>query len=332
LAKRKDTDYLGISARIRAMENSLLTRDRMERMLDARTDEEAVKVLAECGYGDLSADSPSAMEVQLAAARDRIYQELQEAVPVPELVDVFRAKYDYHNAKVLVKAEAVGADPERLLAGGGRYLVDRLREEYQKGELQGCSPIFNRAVAQAKELLASSGDPQLADFLLDRAYFEELLELAGKSGSQFLTGYVRVIIDAANLRSVVRAKRMERGAEFLTQVLIPGGTVDQRTLAGASGEELTRLFSGGWLAQAAEAGAALASSGSGRLTEFERLCDNGVQEYLAQAKRVPFGEQPVVSYLYAREAELTAIRILMAGRRAGLERGTIEARLRKSYV
>ena len=30
--------------------------------------------------------------------------------------------------------------------------------------------------------------------------------------------------------------------------------------------------------------------------------------YLAQARRIPFGEQAVVGYLYAREAEFTAIR------------------------
>ena len=49
--KLKEYDYLYISARIHAMETKLLTRDRMERMLSARSAEEAAKVLAECGYG-----------------------------------------------------------------------------------------------------------------------------------------------------------------------------------------------------------------------------------------------------------------------------------------
>lgn len=51
--KIKDTDYLAVSARVRAMENSLLTRERMEQVLEARTDEEAVKILQECGYPEL---------------------------------------------------------------------------------------------------------------------------------------------------------------------------------------------------------------------------------------------------------------------------------------
>ena len=52
MSHRKDTDYLSISARIRAMENRLLTRERMDRMIEARDDGEAMKVLTECGYPD----------------------------------------------------------------------------------------------------------------------------------------------------------------------------------------------------------------------------------------------------------------------------------------
>lgn len=40
----KDTDYLGISTRIHAMENRMLTRERMDRMIEARDDAEALKL------------------------------------------------------------------------------------------------------------------------------------------------------------------------------------------------------------------------------------------------------------------------------------------------
>ena len=48
------------------MENRLLTRERMERMLDARTGEEAAKVLTECGYPELNQLTPSALDAMLA--------------------------------------------------------------------------------------------------------------------------------------------------------------------------------------------------------------------------------------------------------------------------
>ena len=44
MSKIRDTDYLTISARVRAMENRLVTRERMERMVEARSDAYAITV------------------------------------------------------------------------------------------------------------------------------------------------------------------------------------------------------------------------------------------------------------------------------------------------
>lgn len=314
------------------MENRLLTRERMDRMLEARSNEEAVKVLSECGYGDFSVLTPAALEEKLRAAQGAVYQDLRSAVPDPRLVDVFRIKYDYHNAKVLLKSQAVGTDETRLLAGGGRYPVETLRENFYKEDLRDCSEEFRAAVSKAKETLAASGDPQAADFVLDRAYFAEMTSTADQVGSEFLRGFVKLSIDAANLRAAVRAARMGRGADFLSQVLVPGGNVSEKDVAAAGASELPALFGMGRLAEAAALGATLTSMGSGHLTEFERLCDNAVMDYLSDAHRVPFGEQVPVAYLYAREAEVTAIRIIMTGRMAGLDTEIIRERLRESYV
>ena len=176
--KPNEYDYLHISARIHAMENRLLTRERMERMLSARSAEEAAKVLAECGYGDFPALTPAGIEEALDQARLALFAELRKAAPDPAIVDVFCIKYDYHNAKVLLKAEATGQSPDPLLLDAGRYPAAKLREDYVQGDLSRYSAAFAQAVAQAKELLASSGDPQAADLLLDRAYYTEMLAAA----------------------------------------------------------------------------------------------------------------------------------------------------------
>lgn len=77
---------------------------------------------------------------------------------------------------------------------------------------------------------------------------------------------------------------MGKGSEFLNQILLPGGNVSERALAGARPEELAERFRSGPLAQAAALGAARTQPDSGPLTEFERLCDNAVTGYLASAQ------------------------------------------------
>ena len=332
MSKIRDTDYLTLSTRVRAMETRLVTRERMERMLDARTDEEAVKILTECGYEELPALTNAGLDDLLSKARAALYRELSTAAPDRRVVELFQMKYDYHNAKVLVKAAAIGAEPDRMLMEGGRWSPARLRDAFQRDSLRDFTDPFRQAVLRARETLNAGNDPQRADFVLDRAYFQEMADTAKAVGSPFLQGYVRLLIDAANLRSAVRAARIGKGPDFLRQVLLPGGNVDASVLSSGRGADLAAVFRAGPLGEAAAAGAALTAPGSGELTAFERMCDDAVMHYLEGARLIPFGEQAVIGYLYARESEFTAIRTILSGRMAGLEADTIRERLRESYA
>ena len=329
--KLKENDFLSISARIRVLENRLLTAERMERMIDAKDVNDAAKVLGECGYPELSEVTNSALDAMLAQAQAALFADMGKAVGNEALMDVFRVKYDYHNAKTLVKAEALKLSQDRLLLGGGRYDPAVLAEDYRREDLRACTDTFREAVGRAREVLGSSGDPQQADFILDRAYFEELSALAKASGSKFLEGYVATLIDGANLRAAVRSARLDKAGEFLRAVLAPGGVVATGAIAAAKGDELGKVFKNTAFEAAAEAGAAVAVPNGGPLTEFERMCDDAVMAYLAKARQIPFGEQPVIAYLYAREAEATAIRIILTGRMAGIDGATIRQRLRRAY-
>lgn len=328
----KDTDYLSISTRVRAMENRLFSRERRERMIDARTDEEALKILAECGYAEPEDLSVSALNRVLTEARADLFADLRSAVPQPALVEVFQIKYDYHNLKVLVKAEALGTNADRLLMTGGRYVPQELAEAYRRGTLGDYPESLRHAAEEAREILNASGDPQASDLVLDRACYEEMSAAAKESGSTFLQGYVRLAVDAANLRTAVRCQRMGAGNETLAGSMLPGGNVEPRTIAAAKGGELARRLAGTPLEGAAELGAELTAAGSGTLTAFETSCDNALNNYLSQAKRVAFGEAPVVAFLCTREAEATAIRTILAGRKAGLSGDAIRERMRESYV
>ena len=330
--KQKDNDYIFLSTRVKAMERGLLTKERIEQMLDAHTTEEAAKVLVDCGYSEMTEITGTELDRILREKQQEIMADLGSSAPNKFVVDVFKLRYDYHNAKVLVKSEALGTEQDDLLMEGGRYDRQRLAEDFRRDEMLAYSDIYRRGINRAREILGSTGDPQQADFILDRAYFEEMTALAKASESDFLKGYVSLCIDVANLRSAVRASRLGKGPDFLSQVLVPGGAVSEQNLCAARGEELGTLFHTSRLAEAAEEGAAKSAPGSGALTDFERMCDDTVIGYLSDGRRVPFGVEPIVGYLFARESEATIIRIIMTGRMAGLDRSIIRQRLRRTYA
>ena len=90
----KDTDYLVISARVKALETGLLTAERMEQILDAKSGEDAGKLLQEWGYPQLDPRRPEAMDAALSAVREATLADLAEGPPDARYIDLFKVKYD----------------------------------------------------------------------------------------------------------------------------------------------------------------------------------------------------------------------------------------------
>ena len=327
----KKEAYLCVSAMLRAREPKLLTMEKAERMLDAASYEDAAKILTDCGYPDLSQMKADEVEQTLAERRSAIFDELGKLCPDRELVDLFKLKYDYHNAKAIIKAEAMGTDCRRLLSDAGRIPGQKLLEIYNEDKRILLPEKLADAMRDAKATLARTANPQLSDFVLDRAYFGEVRAMADKVGSPFLKGYAEILVDTANLKSAVRTLRMGKNQDFLAAVLIEGGNVGtQRITAAGDKDSLPALYGRSRLEKAASLGADALAGGS--MTEFERACDNAVNAYLRDAKLVPYGCEPVAAYLAAVEGEIQAVRMILTGRLAGVRPQVIRERLRDLYA
>ena len=327
--KPKDTDYLFLSASIRSRERELLTRSHVDRMLHAATVAESAQVLNELGYPPFDPGSETGLNEAIAQVRSTMFHELEQQMPDKGILDVFKLKYDYHNLKTIIKSR--GGDVRHLLLDAGRVRAEEMDAKFrQTGKWDFLPPVPAAAAQEAARVLAETGDPQRSDFVLDRAYFSELLTMAKATGCEFLIAYVRTLIDAANLRSAVRTLRMHRAGTFLQQVLFEGGAVSvSRILAGVN-DGVAELYWATPLARAAELGQEAVSGGS--LTAFEKACDNAVLARAAASRSVPFGPEVPIGYVVARENDFTSARIILSGRLAGLDADTIRERLRDSYV
>lgn len=326
----KDTDYLALSAALHARQTRLLDRDKRDGLIDAPTVQDTLRLLAQSGYGEVGTESGD-IEQLLRQARKTLYEELYRAVPERRIVEIFVLKYDYHNAKVLLKAHHSGQETPHLLMDCGRFSPQEAESAFAKGEFTLYPPLMRQAVVQAAEALSQSGDAQQADLILDRACFGEMLALAKESGSSFLTGFVMLQIDAANLRTTVRSLRMGRDRDFLLTALFDGGTIAPSRLAAAQSGSIAALTASGALSEAGELAASVIG-GERSLTDFERACDNAINRYVSAVRRTPFGEEVAVGYLYAKEAEFTAVRTIVSGKQAGLSPELIRQRLRDTYL
>ena len=296
---------------LRAREPKLLNDERAGRMLDAASFEDAAKLLTDCGYPDMSGFTTAEVEQALAERRSEIFEELGRLSPDKELADVFKLKYDYHNAKASIKAEAVGSDAKRLLSDAGRVKSSELLDCYNEERWSQLPGALGKAMAEAKAVLAKTANPQL--------------------DNRFLKGYAAVLADSANLKSAVRTLRMGKNQDFLAEVLVDGGEIEaRRIIASADKEGLAALYAHTALEKAAQLGAEALSGGG--MTAFERACDNAVNAYLRSAKLVSYGPEAVIAYLAAIEGEVQAVRMILTGRLAGVRPQVIRERLRELYA
>ena len=256
-------DYLYISSLLRAREPRMLSRDKAERMLDAPNFEDAAKMLTDSGYEDMSQMSVKQIETALSDRRAAVFHELETLIPNTAALDLFRLKYDYHNAKVLVKSEAMHRNDASLLSSSGRVAPETVQKRFQEDRLRDLPGELGSAAEEARNLLARSANPQLSDFLLDKAYFREMNALADELDSDFARGYVALLADSTNLRSAVRILRMGKDIGYLQEALVAGGSVsEERLTQGISGEGLASVFAGTALSKAAQLGAEAVSGGT----------------------------------------------------------------------
>jgi V/A-type H+-transporting ATPase subunit C len=317
---------------LRAREAHMLTGETAGRMIDAQSFDDAAKMLAECGYPDMSGMDAVQLEAVLSKHRAEIFEELNNILPEKEVADLFRIRFDYHNAKVLIKSEGAGTDGANLLSGSGRIAPEALAEAYRSEDFARLPQEFANAIAEARSVLQRTENPQLADFILDRAYFTELTAAAERVYSPFVRAYVAALADSVNINAAVRTLRMGKDTDFLRRALVPGGSRAEDTIAAsaASGEGIEALFKGTVFEDAAQKGAH--AVGGGSLTEFELACDNAVSRFLSDSRFIGFGSEIVVSYLASLEGEITSVRMILTGKLSGVKPEKLRERLRDSYA
>ncbi|NLN06739.1 MAG: V-type ATP synthase subunit C [Firmicutes bacterium] len=332
----KTDRYAYAIGRIKVMETRLLDRDRIERMVEAKSADEALKVLGESEYSDYLADLADVHEYEkiLSAELLRIYRELRQLSPEEKIIAFFARKYDYHNLKVLFKAAHLKEErPELLLPGLGNIPLDELVRAVSEEDFRNLPPRMQEAAQKLAEKLQDGFDPQLVDLWLDQALYAELAEDVQRSKNKYLRDYFTGLVDLTNIKTFLRVRRMQRSKSFLAAVLLPGGSLDLLAMLDLTDplEVIVDRLASSPYAQVVAEGVQLFQQ-TDTLTRYEKLADNFLLERVRQAKYVTLGPEPVIGYLLAKENEIKIIRIVLTGKINRLPVAEIRERLRDAYV
>ncbi|MCG0276202.1 MAG: V-type ATP synthase subunit C [Thermosediminibacteraceae bacterium] len=331
----KDEEFLFASGRIKVLESRLLSRNVIERILEAEDLDAALRVLGETDYATDFEELESIYDFEKALERSmkRTLRIIKESVKDHRVVRFFTLKYDYHNLKVVLKSRILGIVPEYLSTLGEVPLEELVKLSKGEGDA-GVPAAMKAAFNEAARLYEETRDPQQVDLILDRALYEELNRLVREIGHEFLKDYLAALIDLTNIKTVVRLKYMKADFRTLEKSLLPGGTIDAGFFEDIFQEPVQALIdalSSSRYSEVIKEGLEnWVSTGSPAV--YEKLADDFLLGILRKGLYKPFGLEPVAGYIGAKENELKILRVLMVGKINGISEDMIRERLRDVYV
>lgn len=332
---RPSTAYA--AAHIFALENKLLSRDKVERMVEAGSASEVLKVLSETEYatGVSELDEPHDYEKMLSGEIQRLYEFFQTISPDPEITDLFFIKYDFHNLKVLLKARYLGRDEDDILIeSGGTLPLDLLKEAIKEEDYSQLPDYIRQALKKIDEAMNHRVDPLKIAAILDKAMYKHIFDVCKKKKNGFVLEYFTMQADLINIRTFLRVRKIDESFEFLKELLLPGSELDEDFFFEIMKEPVEHIVDrlvnkkyGKVVKQGVEA-----FLDTGSLSTYERLMDDFLLSFVKASRWNPLGIEPIIGYLLAKENEIRIIRIIMVGKVNNLPSQIIRERLRDVYV
>ncbi len=352
-------DYLWASpvGRIRIIEKGLLTRSDLSQILDAGNLETALMTLRDSFYGPYVSklEDASFFETALKEAVKDAHDSMMKLAPEPMVLAAYRARYDFHNLKVLLKAQLLGVpDEPGAFSELGNLSLDHLKEILTKAD-QGESismwfeqepdPRTESAYEVSLEIAGTyrqvaKGDalsglsPFEVDSWIDKSYYGWAESVYRKYGYPALIEFIKSEIDIVNLKMAIRAKLLGISGTDFGNIVLLGGNIKPVKLAEAylgDYQDIAGVYKGTQLENLAKQGVLLAEQKQS-LTKWEKQCDNTVVEIVREAGSVCLGPEPVFGYVFGREIEVKNLRIILSGKQSLIPENEISERLRESYV
>lgn len=317
------------------METRLLDRQWVERLL-SETADGALKALSDSTYQDAIADvgRPEDIEPGLERALAETLATVSEVSPEPELIDLFRVRWDFRNLKSLIKASVLKLAHSEIGIVRGVGTIDAgLLEKAVRDKDYTMVPAFLAGPArESEEAYRDLNELSVIDQIVDTALWNHSLSVAREQGDAFLLDFLGAEIDLANIRMFVRIKEAGKDRADLARAFIPGGTVDQSFLEGMLGEPLDAFARGIEYGRYGSLSLILSDWSREKTYLLELGCDNILLRLVEPGKTVAYGIEPLVAFIVTRRIEVKLVRAAVIAKLDGLARSEVEGRLRSTHV
>lgn len=328
--------FTQVIPRLRVLETRLLDKSKIDRMKDASSTEEVLRILGETSYAaSLSImKKPEDYEAVLTEELKSLYQLMYEMTPEKKIIDLFSLKYDYHNIKVLLKEKVSEKSFSNMLIDVGTISAEKLSGYIKNDDYRDITSLLREAIEKVQSDYQETKDSQRIDLILDKYLYKDILKRAVELSNKFLINYTKMNIDLINIKTFLRVKKQKKGRDFLKEVLLNGGNIDNDIFLNSLNDSVDNLVNRLSYTDYYK----IMKDGledydkKENIAAFERLADDFLMNIIKDTKLISFGPEPIAAYIIAKETEIKLLRIIMVGKLNNIPPEVLGERLRDSYV
>jgi len=322
----KDLDYAFAVARIRSLENSLMSNADIERLMACSDGKRCMQVLAEKGWGN--GDEDIDLREMLRLEVGKTWAVLRDVSPDMSVFDVFSIYRLYHNLKAAIQLLCTEIKYENIYYEDAVFSGDELVQVIKEKAFYKLPYNMPKVAEEAYKTMLHTRDGQLCDVIVDRGAMETMIDLGQKSGVEIIKRYAEFTVGLANVKIALRAQETGKTLDFMLRALAPCALLDVNRLARAaatSREAIIDYLRG----TAAGDSADLIQESS---AAFERWCDNRLIEAIKSEKNKAFTAGPLAAYFVARQNEIKTVRLIVTGKQNKFPDEAIQERVRVMYA
>ena len=330
----KDIDYKAINTLIRTYELKLLQKDDFERLLKADDLKATLDTLKATDYEfdqEELLQTKQFNEMLMAHLAD-VYREMYEVAPQPQLLDLFTLRYTYHNLKVLLKDLFLESNQETLLIPIGSLSVDQLKTLVSSGKNDNAHPLMVEAVRLTKEDFEERQLIEAVTVYMDTYYLRHLRAISDDLQNEDISAIVDILIDLYNLTTLVRSLNQGKPRSHLYALLSSSGTVSKQDLIDDSingaVSVLKKYYSSKVYGSKLEV---VIEDNKINTLKLDKIMDELISEIVSEGIYQAFGPMPLLGYIYAKETEITNLRLLLVGKDNQIDETILRERMRTIY-
>jgi len=316
-------DILFIDAACKSREKFLLGKDKLLRIAEQDSYEEAVSLLKEYGFGKFAEEGADLYSL-IYAEEEELIAFIKEYAPKGGVKYYFLLPYDFFNAEALFKCKKLGLKEEKMLTHEGVLTIDEIRKAVD-GE-KSAIPEITFAVKEAEELFKNETLPagSCVDAVFMRNLYAATLRLVKDPTAKKL---VKQEIDFKNLSALFRCETIE---EYSAIKLYGGSIAEEAEKAVLSKDKaaIEQAFKNTPMQNFVLK--AMNEMGN-PLIDYEKEAEGYPVSKLRETRFFNRGKEPYLLYVSYRKADIKNVRLVLLGIKAGKDKTVIKNKLRECY-